>query len=164
MKISCAIAIIALVLQGLLLHTDARLGGLYLDYEDYPAPASTSYFRDDSEFDFEENFIDNEEASDFVLESDVGTVEEAGSGVYLQASSGSSSHGKRCKLPFPTACGRNSRCMGRTGSRHAICVDRNKCIPARVTGFYKKSLARRCCNGYCALGHSQNPTVYYVCL
>ena len=79
MKISCAIAIIALVLQGLLLHTDARLGSLDLDGEDYPAPASTSYFRDDSEFGFEENFIDNEEASDFVLESDVGTAEEAGS-------------------------------------------------------------------------------------
>ena len=91
MKISCAIAIIALVLQGLLLHTDARLGrSLDLDDEDYPAPASTSYFRDDSEFGFEESFIDNEEASDYVLESGVDMAEEAGSGVYLQASSGMS--------------------------------------------------------------------------
>ena len=146
MKISCAIAIIALVLQGLLLHTDARLGGLYLDYEDYPAPASTSYFRDDSEFGFEENFIDNEEASDFVLESGADTA-AAGAGVYLQAQtlSGSSSHGRRCALPFPTACGRNSQCMQRQG-RHAICVDRNKCIPARVITSIRNG--RRCCNGY----------------
>ena len=118
MKISCAIAIIALVIQGLLLHTDARLGSLDLDSEDYPA--STSYFRDDSEFDVEENYIENEEASDLVLESGV-DMAEAGTGVYLQTSSGSSSHGRRCQLPFPTACGRNSRCMPREG-RHAICV------------------------------------------
>ena len=88
MKISCAIAIIALVLQGLLLHTDARLGSLDLDGEDYPA--SPSYFREDSEFNVEGNF--NEEASDFVLESSVDTA-DAESGVYLQTEV-VSNHGK----------------------------------------------------------------------
>jgi hypothetical protein len=166
MKISNAIAIIAMVLQGLLLHTDARLGrSLDLDDEDYPAPASTSYFRDDSEFDVEENFIGSEEESTFLLESDVGTAEEAGSGVYLQASSssGSSSHGRRCMLPFPTACGRNSRCMPRTGSRRAICVDNNKCIPSGVviTGSVRPG---RCCNGSAIDEHAwtTNPYEYII--
>ncbi len=162
MKISCAIAIIALVLQGLLLHTDARLGGFDLDDEDYPA--SPSYFRDDSEFDVEGNFIDNEEESNFVLESRVDMAEAGSSGVYLQALSGSSSHGRRCRLPFPTACGRNSRCMQRTGSRHAICVDNNKCIPARVR-TPSISRARRCCNGYRVLGYDDYwGEPIYVCL
>ena len=173
MKISCAIAIVALVLQGLLLHTDARLGSLDLDDEDYPAPASTSYFRDDSEFGFEENFIDNEEASDFVLESGVDDMlAEAGSetGVYLQASSGSSSqHEKRCRFPFPTACGRYYQCMKRTEGRRPICVDNNKCIPEGVKMPYMTEItenrslakARRYCNGYRLIKHT---IPYYECL
>ena len=142
MKISNAIAIIALVLQGLLLHTDARLR--HLDDEDYPA--STSYFRGDSGVDDVEVKF-NEEASGFVLES-TAKAEEAETGVYLQASSGSSRHGERCRFPAPN-CGKYYQCMTRYG-RRPICVDNNKCIPARVvlTRQWDESRARRCCNGY----------------
>ena len=67
----------------------------------------------------------------------------AGVGVYLQTEV-TSKHGKRCRLPLPK-CGNNSRCMERTEGK-PICVDNNRCIPARVlTGTGDRF---RCCNGY----------------
>ena len=116
-------------------------------FDDAPAPYYQHYERTNlrgwTNQDQEREF---EEASDLVLESDV-TAEEAGSGVYLRASSGSGSsrHGRRCRPPFPN-CGNNSRCMPRTGGRNPICVDNNKCIPSGVviTGSVRPG---RCCNG-----------------
>jgi hypothetical protein len=90
---------------------------------------------------------DYEEASDYdyVLESGVDTA-EAGSGVYLQTEV-ASNHGRKCVLPFPD-CGKNSHCMPRTGGRHAICIENNKCYPEGVKTLLARNGASMCCNGY----------------
>ena len=151
MKISNAIAIIALGLQGFLLHADAapayRLRGGGSDFdttdladdagyhgydygygEDNPSPSSSSYYPDD----------DGSEDFDDVM---AGT----GAGVYIQGPlDGATRHGTVCIFPFP-ACGKNSRCRNRAGSRSPICVDNNKCIPPHVRVNNRRQ-RNRCCN------------------
>jgi hypothetical protein len=159
MKISNAITIIALGLQGFLLHTDAasnspfglRGGGDSVpdsgtaDFDNINDPdllrrlGAANDYPDDSEFAV--NFDEDEEATDFVLDSSV--TDGTGTGVYLQVH-GATRHGTRCRSPFP-ACGRNSRCMLRRG-HNPICVDDDKCIPSRV--ITTKEYRSECCNGY----------------
>lgn len=153
MKISNAIAIIALGLQGFLLHsTDAashsplrlRGGGDsapsdfdiaddpgYYGFDHDHAGADEDY-PDQSEFAV--NFDEDEAATDFVLESSA----------YVQGLPGATRHGTRCRPPFP-ACGRGSLCMNRRGG-NPICVDNNRCIPSRVRTSIRNG--SRCCNNF----------------
>lgn len=116
MKISNAIAIIALGLQGFLLHADAapsyRLRGGGSDFdtidladdagyhgydygygEDNPSPSSSSYYPDaDGSEDFDDFEMDSPESS---------VMAGTGAGVYIQGPiEGATRHGTVCRFPF----------------------------------------------------------------
>lgn len=160
MKISNAITIIALGLQGFLLHADAapsyRLRGGGSDFdttdladdagyhgydygygEDNPSPSSSSYYPDaDGSEDFDDFEMDSPESS---------VMAGTGAGVYIQGPiEGATRHGTVCRFPFP-ACGNNSVCRNRAGSRSPICVDNNQCIPPHVRVRNRRQ-RNRCCN------------------
>lgn len=139
MKISNAIAIIALCAQGFFLHADAAYklrgtGGGHSNAETVSATDNVGYEYNDKYLTYypelEESFI--EKATTFESRAQPG----AGSGVgaYLQ-SQVASKHGERCKFPFP-ACGRGATCYRRQkpdgNMLTPICVDDDKCAPSYV--------------------------------
>ena len=143
MKISNAIAIIALCAQGYFLHADAAYKLRVRGTGGEPSNAETVSATDNDNVGYqsrdkylacypelEESFI--EKATTFEKRAQPG----AGSGVgaYLQTQV-ASKHGERCKFPFP-ACGKGARCYRRQKPNgdmlNPICVDDDKCAPSYV--------------------------------
>ncbi len=159
MKISNAITIIALGLQGFLLHTDAapsyRLRGGGSDFDTDTTDLANSnndagyhghgYGYGDMNPDADGEDDDDFDDFDFEFESESsGSVTAGpGAGVYIQAQI--TAH-TPCRRPFP-ACGNNSQCRPRRGNRSPICVDDNRCLPPHVRVSTRiRNERRRCCN------------------
>lgn len=158
MKISNAIAIIALCAQGFFLHADAasayklRTGGEPSNAETVSATDNVGYQSRDKYLayypELEESFI--EKATTFESRAQPGAG--GGVGAYLQTQV-ASKHGERCKFPFP-ACGKGARCYRRqkpNGKRlNPICVDDDKCAPSYVYWYAQgppELEQNRCCSG-----------------